>query len=64
MALAELFAFPSIPIKVTMNEYIDISKYFSTPRSKIFVNGVLDKLIQQLKAEGKIIKTGRGLLEN
>jgi N utilization substance protein B len=47
-----------------MNEYIDISKYFSTPRSKIFVNGVLDKLIQQLKAEGKIIKTGRGLLEN
>jgi len=64
MALAEIFAFRSIPIKVTMNEYIDISKYFSTPKSKIFVNGVLDKLIQQLKAEGKIIKTGRGLLEN
>ncbi len=64
MALAELFTFKSIPIKVTLNEYIDISKYFSTPKSKVFVNGVLDKLIQQLKAEGKIIKSGRGLLEN
>ncbi|HPE43443.1 MAG TPA: transcription antitermination factor NusB, partial [Bacteroidales bacterium] len=56
--------FKSIPIKVSLNEYIDISKYFSTPKSKVFVNGVLDKLIQQLKAEGKIIKSGRGLLEN
>ncbi len=64
MALAELFNFKSIPVKVTLNEYIDISKYFSTPKSKVFVNGVLDKLIQQLKAEGKIIKTGRGLVEN
>ncbi|MDD4374904.1 MAG: transcription antitermination factor NusB [Bacteroidales bacterium] len=64
MALAELFTFKSIPIKVTLNEYIDISKYFSTPKSKVFVNGVLDKLIQQLKADGKIIKSGRGLLEN
>jgi N utilization substance protein B len=64
MALAEIFTFRSIPIKVSMNEYIDISKFFSTPRSKIFVNGVLDRLIQTLKAEGKIIKTGRGLLES
>ncbi len=53
MALAEIFTFRSIPIKVSMNEYIDISKFFSTPpRSKIFVNGVLDRLIQTLKAEG------------
>ncbi|MBZ0243041.1 MAG: transcription antitermination protein NusB, partial [Bacteroidales bacterium] len=64
MALAEIFTFRSIPIKVSMNEYIDISKFYSTPRSKIFVNGVLDRLIQTLKAEGKIVKTGRGLLEN
>lgn len=64
MALAEIFTFRSIPIKVSMNEYIDISKFFSTPRSKIFVNGVLDRLIQTLKAEGKIVKTGRGLVEN
>lgn len=64
MALAEIFTFRSIPIKVSMNEYIDISKFYSTPRSKIFVNGVLDRLIQTLKAEGKIVKTGRGLLES
>lgn len=64
MALTELFEFKSIPVKVTMNEYIDISKYFSTPRSKVFVNGVLDKLIQGFRSEGKIVKTGRGLLED
>lgn len=64
LALSEIFTFRSIPIKVSMNEYIDISKFYSTPRSKIFVNGVLDRLIQTLKAEGKIVKTGRGLLES
>jgi N utilization substance protein B len=64
LALSEIFTFSSIPIKVSMNEYIDISKFYSTPRSKIFVNGVLDRLIQTLKAEGKIVKTGRGLLES
>jgi N utilization substance protein B len=64
MALAELVSFPSIPVKVTMNEYIDISKYFSTARSKVFVNGVLDKLIHDFRAGGKIVKTGRGLLDD
>ncbi len=63
MALVELIEMPSIPIKVTMNEYIEISKYFSTPKSKIFINGILDKLIIELKASGKITKTGRGLME-
>ncbi|MDR0969038.1 MAG: transcription antitermination factor NusB [Lentimicrobiaceae bacterium] len=63
MALTELLNFPSIPVKVTMNEYIDLSKYYSTHKSKIFVNGVLDKLIQQLRREDKIVKTGRGLIE-
>ncbi len=64
MALTELTVFKSIPIKVSMNEYIDISKYFSTARSKVFVNGILDKLIVDMKASGQIVKTGRGLLDN
>ena len=64
MALTELTVFKSIPIKVSMNEYIDISKYFSTARSKVFVNGILDKLIIDMKASGQIVKTGRGLLDN
>jgi len=63
MALVELTEMPSIPVKVTMNEFIEISKYFSTPKSKIFINGILDKLIVELKASGKIKKTGRGLVE-
>lgn len=64
MALTELTEFNSIPIKVTLNEYIDISKYFSTPKSKVFVNGILDKLIADFKQSGRIKKTGRGLLDN
>ncbi|MFH0999898.1 MAG: transcription antitermination factor NusB [Bacteroidota bacterium] len=63
MSLVELTEMPSIPIKVTMNEYIEISKYFSTPKSKIFINGILDNLIIELKSSGKLIKTGRGLIE-
>ncbi|HET6244371.1 MAG: transcription antitermination factor NusB [Bacteroidetes bacterium] len=63
MAICELLNFSSIPVKVTLNEYIDISKRFSTPKSKVFVNGILDKLIADFKAMNKIIKTGRGLLE-
>lgn len=62
MALTELVTFPNIPIKVTINEFIDISKDFSTPKSKQFVNGVLDKLATDFKEQGKIIKTGRGLM--
>lgn len=63
MALVELTEMPSIPVKVTMNEFIEISKYFSTPKSKIFINGILDNLIVELKASGKIKKEGRGLIE-
>ena len=62
MALAELTNFPGIPVKVTINEYIDISKEYSTPRSKQFVNGVIDKLAQEFLEQGKIVKTGRGLI--
>ncbi|HPE86184.1 MAG: transcription antitermination factor NusB [Bacteroidales bacterium] len=63
MAVTEILTFPSIPIKVTLNEYIELSKIFSTPRSRIFINGVLDKLIEQLKNENKIHKSGRGLMD-
>ena len=61
MALTEFCQFHDIPVKVTINEYIEISKYYSTPDSRRFVNGILDKLSEQLKAEGKLVKTGRGL---
>ena len=63
MALTEILDCPTIPLKVTMNEYIDISKKYSTPKSKEFINGVLDKLTKELKEEGKIYKSGRGLNE-
>ena len=62
MALTEFVCFPFIPVKVTMNEYIEISKYFSTPKSKIFVNGILDKLAKKLNDSGQINKMGLGLL--
>lgn len=64
MAVCELLEFPSIPVKVSLNEYIEISKMFSTPKSNSFINGILDKIALQLKEEGKIKKTGRGLIEN
>jgi N utilization substance protein B len=64
MALAEILYLPNIPVKASLNEYIDISKEYSTPNSKIFVNGVLDKVIGELKRENKIQKTGRGLKES
>lgn len=63
MTLAEILSFPGIPVKVSINEYIDISKEYSSPKSKIFINGVIDKIIADLKGDGKIIKTGRGLIE-
>ena len=63
MAIAEFECFPFIPVKVTMNEYIEISKYFSTPKSKIFVNGILDKLAKKLNDAGSIKKNGIGLLD-
>ena len=61
-AIAELVAFPSIPIKVSLNEYLEISKFYSTSKSNVFINGVLDKVVLQLKEEKKIVKTGRGLI--
>jgi len=64
MALAEMKNFPSIPVKVTINEYIDISKTYSTPKSKQFVNGLLDVLAKELTESGQIRKSGRGLLDN
>ncbi|NOX48354.1 MAG: transcription antitermination factor NusB [Chlorobi bacterium] len=62
MAIVELLEFPSIPIKVTLNEYIELAKMFSTPKSKIFINGILDKMIVELKSQKKIKKMGRGLI--
>ena len=58
MGLSEAKAFPEMPVKVTINEYVEISKYYSTPKSRSFVNGILDRLIRQLMAEGEIVKTG------
>jgi N utilization substance protein B len=64
MALAEMKNFPSIPVKVSINEYIDISKTYSTPKSKQFVNGLLDVMAKELIENGEIRKSGRGLLDN
>jgi N utilization substance protein B len=63
MALAEILFFESVPVKVSMNEYIELAKYYSTPKSAQFINGILDQIVPQLKTEGKIQKIGRGLIE-
>ncbi len=62
LATTELVSFPSIPVKVTLDEYIEISKYYSTPGSSNFINGILDRIVTTLTEEGKIKKSGRGLL--
>ncbi len=62
MALTEFMYFTQVPVKVTMNEYIEISKQFSSVKSKLFINGILDKLVTDLAQENKIKKTGRGLM--
>lgn len=64
LAIAEMIKFPSIPLKVSINEYIEVAKHYSTPKSKQFVNGILDKISADLVAQGKVIKSGRGLIEN
>lgn len=64
MALCELLDFPTIPTKVTLNEFVEISKLYSTPKSKDFINGILDKLMKKLNSEGKIVKEGRGLIDD
>lgn len=62
MGLAEAVNFPTIPVKVSINEYVEIAKHFGTPKSRSFVNGLLDKLVQSLSEEGQIVKEGKGLL--
>lgn len=61
-AIAELIYFPLIPVKVSINEYIEISKEYSSPKSCVFINGVLDKIIKDLTEDGTISKSGRGLI--
>ena len=63
MGLAEAVTFPSIPVKVTINEYVDISKFYSTPNSRVFVNGLLDVIIKKMSESGEIVKQGRGLYD-
>jgi len=62
MAICEFLKFPSIPVKVTINEYLEIAKEYSTPKSSIFINGILDNLVKEFENENKIKKTGRGLM--
>lgn len=62
MAICEFLKFPSIPVKVTINEYLEIAKEYSTPKSSIFINGILDNLIRDYKSKNKLVKTGRGLM--
>ena len=64
MALSEMLFFASIPVKVSINEYLDLAKEYSTPKSNVFINGILDKILTDLKAENKIRKFGRGLVGN
>ncbi|NJN43168.1 MAG: transcription antitermination factor NusB [Flammeovirgaceae bacterium] len=64
MAIAEMTLFPSIPVKVTINEYIELAKQYSTPKSRQFINGILDVIARELKASGEMKKSGRGLIDN
>lgn len=62
MAICEFLKFPSIPVKVTLNEYLEIAKEYSTPKSSIFINGILDNLVKELTESKKLVKVGRGLI--
>ncbi|ELR70700.1 Transcription termination protein NusB [Fulvivirga imtechensis AK7] len=64
MAICEMINFPSIPVKVTINEYIEVAKRYSTPKSKTFINGVLDVIAEELTSSGTVKKSGRGLIDN
>ena len=64
LAISEMMNFPSIPVKVTINEYIELSKLYSTPKSKQFINGILDSASAELLKSGRIRKSGRGLIDN
>ena len=61
MGIAEFLHFPSIPVKVTINEFLEISKEYSTPKSSLFINGILDKLVKEFSNDNKLLKIGRGL---
>jgi N utilization substance protein B len=63
MAVAEIVNFKQIPVKVSMNEYIDIAKSFSSPKSSQFINGIIDKVVNELQLKKKVVKVGRGLME-
>ena len=62
--IAEAVRFPNIPLKVTINEYVEISKFYSTGNSKVFVNGLLDRILRKMVDTGEVVKTGRGLIKN
>ncbi len=64
MAVTEMLYLPEIPVKVTMNEYIEIAKIYSTPKSGEFINGILDAIMKKLKEEEKIVKEGRGMKDD
>ena len=64
MAIAELIIFPNIPVKVSINEYIELAKNYSTPKSRQFINGILDVMSKELKSAGDVKKSGRGLIDN
>lgn len=64
MAIAEMVSFPNIPVKVTINEYIELTKEYSTPKSRQFINGILDVISKELHKSGAIKKSGRGLIDN
>ena len=62
MAICEFLKFPSIPVKVTLNEYLELAKEYSTPKSSIFINRILDNLVKELESKKRIVKIGRGLM--
>jgi N utilization substance protein B len=64
MAIAEMIHFPNIPVKVTINEYIELTKEYSTPKSRQFINGILDVIAKSMKESGAVKKSGRGLIDN
>ncbi len=64
MAIVEFLHFPTVPVKVSLNEYIELAKQYSTPKSNVFINGILDKLLAEFKKDDRLQKEGRGLVEN
>jgi N utilization substance protein B len=62
LAITELVEFPEVPVKVTLNEYIEIAKDYCTAKSSTFVNGILDKIVKEMRASGTMKKAGRGLI--